>query len=515
MGNVKTVYQKILWFFKSRYFFAAFCILLEFVQLLVVFSLLYKYFFPITVAGRIFNVGVLLYLINREETPEFKLPWMLLLLIVPVVGAFAFMVLNSTEQSKTIQARHREAAGRLAPYLRRRDISPEEIVDDEARSQAEYLCRVSGMPRCGNTCVTYYEIGQEFHKALLESLKEAKKFIFMEYFIIEQGEMWEPICKILEEKAAQGVEVYLMYDDIGCMGILPEKYDRIMQEKGIHCIASNRFTPILSNVHNNRDHRKITVIDGKTGFTGGVNLADEYINAVEKYGYWKDTAVKLEGEAVGNLTALFIGSWNTQSKDMLDYGLYMNDMDKKEAGKGLVIPYGDGPEILYPESIGKNVYLNMIHGAKKYLYITTPYLICDHELLNSLALAAKRGVDVRLIVPHVPDKKIVFLMTQSNYRPLVASGVRIYEYTPGFIHAKNFVCDDKFAVCGTINLDYRSLVHHYECGVWMYGTECISDMKEDFIRTMGQSQEISERQSRLNFWKRLLAEVLKLFTPLF
>ncbi len=506
---------------------------MEFVEILTVFSFLYKYFFPITVAGKLFNAGVLLYLINREETPEFKLPWTFLMLVVPVMGAFAFVVLSSTENSRDLQKRHRASAAKLAPYLKRKDQTEllSEEADREARLQAAYLQRAAGMPCCGNTQITYYRTGQEFYQALLESLERAEQFIFMEYFIIESGSMWDPIYEVLQRKAAQGVEVCLMYDDIGCMGTLPSRYDRIVRRDGIRCMVSNRFRPVLSNVHNNRDHRKITVIDGNTGFTGGINLADEYINAVEKFGYWKDTAVKLEGDAVGSLTALFLSFWNTQcektedtldygiymetSEDTLDYGIYMETSEEKKTGEGAVIPFGDGPDLLYPESIGKNVYLNIIHTAREYLYITSPYLICDHEILNSLRLAAGKGVDVRIIVPHIPDKQIVFLMTQSNYPSLIQAGVKIYEYTPGFIHAKNFVCDDRFAVCGTINLDYRSLAHHYECGVWMYRTGCIGNMKEDFRKTLEASQEILLEQARLKLWKRLPAETLKLFTPLF
>lgn len=516
MKKIAAVYHKIRWFLKTRYFFALFCILLEFIEIMIVYSLLYQYFLPITVAGKIFSAGVLLYLINKDETPEFKLPWLFLLLIVPAVGALAFVVLSSTKQSEKMQKRFREAEKKLKPYLEQKNmlgVLKEE--DGDAGGQAEYLLRATGMPCCRNTRVTYYKIGEEFHPALLESLKRATQFIFMEYFIIEPGAMWDPIYRVLKQKADEGVEIYLMYDDIGCMGTLPEKYDSMLRAEGIHCTVSNRFTPILSNIHNNRDHRKITVVDGREGFTGGLNLADEYINAVEKFGHWKDTAVKIEGDAVRSLTALFLAAWNAQNKESLDYGIYMETKTIAAGAKGAVIPFGDGPEFMYPESVGENVYLNMIHAARKYLYITTPYLICDHALLNALRLAAKKGVDVRIITPHIPDKQIVFLLTQSNYQRLVQDGVRIYEYTPGFIHAKNFVCDDRFAVCGTINMDYRSLAHHFECGVWMYDTDCITDMKKDFLETLRQSEEVGEEQTRFPLWKRLPAEILKIFTPLF
>lgn len=507
--------KRILQIVRSRFFLAAFCIALEFVQLMAVFILLYEYFLPITIMGWIFHFGVLLYLINRDEIPEFKLPWLIILFLLPVIGAFVFMLLSSNETSKKTTERYERAKLELKPYQRQTAAMKQlREADREAYAQASYLYKAAAMPCYGNSQTTYYPLGEDFFAALLDDLQTAEHFIFMEYFIVQEGKMWDPIHAVLREKAAQGVGVYVMYDDFGCMTTLPEHYYKQLCEEGIHCILSNKFTPILSNIHNNRDHRKITVIDGKIGYTGGLNLADEYINAYEKYGHWKDTAVRIQGEAVKNLTVLFLASWNTQSKVPVDCASYLEQLPESIQGRGYVIPFGDGPEPLYADTIGKNVYLNMIHGAKRYLYITTPYLICDHELLSALRIAAKKGVDVRIITPHIPDKKAVFLMTRSNYRVLIQDGVKIYEYTPGFIHAKNFVCDDKFAVCGTINLDYRSLVHHFECGAWMYDTDCIGDMKADFLATLGQSQIVIQEQAKLRGWQRLLAELMKVFSPL-
>ena len=507
--------NRILQIVRSRFFLAAFCIALEFVQLMAVFILLYEYFLPITIMGWIFHFGVLLYLINRDEIPEFKLPWLIILFLIPVIGAFVFMLLSSTETSKKTTQRHELAKLELKPYQHQTAAMKQlREADGEAYAQASYLYKAAAMPCYGNSRTTYYPLGEDFFSALLEDLRSAQQFILMEYFIVQEGKMWDPIHAVLREKAAQGVGVYFMYDDFGCMTTLPERYYEQLCQEGIHCILSNKFTPILSNIHNNRDHRKITVIDGRIGYTGGLNLADEYINAYEKYGHWKDTAVRIQGEAVRNLTVLFLASWNTQSKEPIDCGPYLEVQTDQTAGKGYVIPFGDGPEPLYADTIGKNVYLNMIHGAKRYLYITTPYLICDHELLSALRIAAKKGVDVRIITPHIPDKKAVFLMTRSNYRVLLQDGVKIYEYTPGFIHAKSFVCDDKLAVCGTINLDYRSLVHHFECGAWMYDTDCIGDMKDDFLATAARSQIVIMEQAKLRGWQRLLAELMKVFSPL-
>ena len=497
---------------KSRFFVAAFCIVLEFVELMAVYMLLYTYFMPITVLAKLFYFFVFLYIINKDESVEFKLPWIILVLIFPIAGSFMYILLSSDGYSKTEQQRfnkHIEICKKFDDDEKLNDLE-----NSEAYLQAKYLCSSSEISIYGNSNVTYYKIGEEFHEELLKELNKAEKFIFMEYFIVAKGKMFSSILDILKEKAKSGVEVYFMYDDFGCMTTLSESYYKELQEYGIHAIPSIKFTPKLSTIHNNRDHRKITVIDGKVGFTGGINLADEYINEIIKHGHWKDTAIKIEGEAVKNLTKLFLGLWNFQNKEMLKYDKYLNAECKKFENAGLVIPYGDGPSYFYGENVGKNVYLNMIHMAKKYVYITTPYLICDNELLNALRLASKRGVDVRIITPHVPDKKAIFLMTRSNYYNLVKDGVKIYEYESGFIHAKEFVCDDMFATCGTINLDYRSLTHHFECGAWIYNMSCIKDMKKDIENTIEKSIEINLRRARLKGWKKLLAEFMKIYTPL-
>ena len=500
---------------RSRYLWAVFVIVLEFAQLLAVFTLLFEYFLPITVMGIVFHVGVLLYVINKDEIPEFKIPWLIILFFLPVIGAFIYMLFTSTGQSRKDYQKFQDAHRRLRPYTEQPEKNREELkrADVDAWSQANYLYHAAGMP-CSSGAVTYYPVGEKFHEALLESLWLAEKFILMEYFIIQPGKMWDSIHEILKEKAAQGIKVYLMYDDFGCMVTLPERYYKEMEAEGISCIPCNKFKPVLSRIHNNRDHRKITVIDGTVGFTGGVNLADEYINEVVKYGHWKDTAVKIEGEAVRNLTILFLELWNMQVKEPMEGGPFLYMGKTVRQGEGAVIPYGDGPEPLYSETIGKNVYLNMIHTAREYLYITTPYLICDHELMSALKLAAERGVDVRLITPHIPDKKIIFLMTRSGYEALIKSGVKIYEYTPGFVHAKSMVCDDKFAICGTINLDYRSLVHHFECGAWMYHVDAIADIKKDFMEMLSVSEQVTEKGAKLKPWLRLPAEVLKIFASL-
>lgn len=500
---------------RSRFFLGAVVILVEFGILVAVLSWLIEVFVPLAVLAWVLYFIVLLYILNRDEIPENKLPWLVILLLIPIFGSFLFLLLSNNNASKDDYIRFEKSAKKIRPHMAQtNNIGKLNELDKDAYAQAQYLFMGAKMPVFDKSKTTYYPLGENFHIDLINELSKAKHFIFMEYFIIQEGKMWTPIHKVLKEKAKSGVEVYLMYDDLGCIATLPEDFYEQLQKDGINCVPCNKFKPILSHIHNNRDHRKITVIDGKVGFTGGINLADEYINAIVKHGHWKDTAVKIQGEAVKSLSALFISVWNMQNERQLDCDKYLFMSKGGDCGKGYVVPFGDSPSPIDTEDIGKTVYINMLNCAKDYVYITTPYLICDRELLNAMCNAARRGVDVRLITPHIPDKKAVFLMTRSNYKKLIESCVKIYEYTPGFIHAKSFVSDDKFAVCGTINLDYRSLVHHFECGAWMYNTECIREMRDDFVETQRKSQAISKEQATLPFFENLFANVMKVFSPL-
>ncbi|MBQ4128790.1 MAG: cardiolipin synthase [Ruminococcus sp.] len=507
--------EKISKFLRSRFFLGALVILIEFAVLISLYVWLSAVFLPITIIAYILYFVTVIYVLNRDEIPEMKLPWLVILLLLPVVGPFVFFLLSSNKASKSDYQRYAKYAKKIVPHLQQTEnIEKLKETDIDAYAQARYLYFAAKSPVFDKSKTTYYTLGEDFFADLKVELKKAKQYIFMEYFIVQEGIMWNSIHEILVSKVREGVEVYMMYDDLGCIATLPDNYFEALNDEGIHCVPCNKFKPILSHIHNNRDHRKITVIDGKVGFTGGINLADEYINAYIKHGHWKDTAVKIEGEAVKGLLALFISLWNMQPVRPLDPDKYLYGILKGECGNGYVIPFGDSPSPIDTEDIGKTVYMNMANCAKKYLYICTPYLICDRELINCLCNTALKGVDVRLITPHIPDKKAVFLMTRSNYSRLILSGVKVYEYTPGFIHAKSFVSDDKFAVCGTINLDYRSLVHHFECGAWMYNTECIADMKNDFLHTVSMSQQVSLKESKLNTFERIFAELMKVFSPL-
>ena len=338
----------------------------------------------------------------------------------------------------------------------------------------------------------------------------------MEYFIIKQGEMWNSILEILKEKARTGVDVRLVYDDLGCAMYMPKRFIQEMAEYGIKAVPFNPVAPVINLRQNNRDHRKITVIDGYVGFTGGINLADEYINRTHPFGHWKDTGVMLKGEGVWNLTLMFLQTWSMLTHEEDDYSLYYSDKYYEEAFEtdGFVQPYGDTP--VDDEIVGENIYLNMINKAKKYVYITTPYLIIDNEMFTALTLAAKSGIDVRIITPGIPDKKLVYMVTQSYYHHLIQAGVKVYQYEPGFIHAKTVVVDDVVATVGTVNFDYRSLYLHFECGVWMFNSSAILDIKEDYLATLEKCDEVTKEEivNSMNgpklFWQSLLRMVAPL-----
>jgi cardiolipin synthase len=322
------------------------------------------------------------------------------------------------------------------------------------------------------------------------------------------------VLDILTERAAAGVEVRVMYDDFGSMLTLPIAYERTLRERGIKAHVFNPFNTVLSPRPNNRDHRKITVIDGNVAFVGGINLADEYINVREKHGHWKDTAVRLTGDAAWSVAVQFLAVWDADTRTGTDYQLYLPaKTDAPHIENGIVQPYTDLPAD--GELVGETVYFQMITRAERYIYLTTPYLILDHELLGALQTAAKSGIDVRIVTPHIPDKKSVFFLTRSHYQPLLDAGVRIYEYTPGFIHAKSMVTDDRFAVVGSINFDYRSLYLHLENAVWMYNTSSVTAVRDDIVSTIAQSEEVHEDiLGKMTFVRRLWLSILRTFAPL-
>lgn len=469
------------------------------------------YFFVAAIITEIFCV---IKIIASDDNPDYKVPWLLFLLILPIAGFMLYFLFYSRKLGKKFIRRLDEM--KMYRYESNREEILTELGSDNphAAAQARMLCKISDASVFKNTRQTYYPLGEDMWQAMLPDLEGAEKYIFMEYFIIEEGEFWGSILEILKRKAKAGVTVRVIYDDIGCMSTLPGDYHKQLGKFGIEAKPFSRLRGQADGEFNNRNHRKISVIDGKVGYTGGVNIADEYINKIERFGHWKDTAVRLEGEAVWELTRLFLTDYGINTKKLPDIECELYPKQNDLLADGYVIPFGDGPHPLYERRVGKSVIQNMLNSATRYMYITTPYLIIDNDLCSSIESAALRGVDVRIIVPHIPDKRIVFGMTRSFYHRLMRSGVKIYEYKPGFIHAKSYIADDEYAMIGTINLDYRSLVHHFENGVWMYQCDSIKDLKADIDDTMAKSIEITPDMLKAGIITRLIRSIVKIFAPM-
>ena len=507
--------KKILRFITQRVVITALLIVL---QALLLFGFIWKldnYFVYFYAGSVLLSLLITLGIINSKSNPAYKIAWLIPILLFPVFGGLVYLLFGSDRTGrylrKKLQGIGTEMDNVIGEAHRR---SGAEQLPPDAANQSRYISHCAYCPPYQNTTTEYLPLGEVKFERMVEELKKAKHYIFLEYFIIQEGKMWNTILDILRQKAAEGVDVRVIYEDMGCIMILPTGYDKTLEQMGIKCRIFNPFVPILSSRFNTRDHRKICVIDGNVGFTGGINLADEYINAYEKHGHWKDTSILLKGEAVFNLTVMFLSMWDylDGTTGKTDYSRYYPTVWDENA-KGYVQPFADNP--LDDEAVGETVYLNLINKAKRYVYITTPYLILSSEMLTALTSAAKCGVDVRIITPHVPDKWYVHAVSRSHYQPLIEAGVKIYEYTPGFIHAKTFVVDDDYAVVGTINLDYRSLYLHFECAVWMYQTPSVAQVRDDFFKTQQISQEITLEECRsLSFPRRLGRSVLRVFAPL-
>ena len=509
--------KKVAHLLFGRAFMIGISILLQVAWLFVVW---WQFSYKFTYANLFIHtlaVILVLVIVNKWVNPANKLSWTFLIMLSPIVGTLIYFLFGRSDLTRWTRVRMDAVNQEVSAYLVRDEKAETALKEKDplAYQQSKYINDWGCFPLYRNTTTKYYKCGEDMFPDMLEALRNAEHFIFMEYFIVDEGYMFQTIVDILEEKVRQGVDVRLIYDDVGCVSTLPPNYYKVLQKKGIKCAAFNTFRPIISVVMNNRDHRKILVVDGTVGFTGGINLADEYINKIERFGYWKDTGIRIEGEGVWSFTNMFLSMWNYILRSSEDYEAFKPSVYQKQpfAEDGFVQPYGDSP--LDHENVGENVYLNIISKAKDYVYIFTPYLIIDHETLVTLCNAAKSGVDVRIVTPGVPDKKMVYLLTQSCYEPLISCGVKIYQYTPGFLHAKSFVCDDKIATVGTVNLDFRSLYLHFECGVWMYESAAVMQVKEDCLETFECSEEIT-----LEFCKkrplpvRIAQSLLRLFAPL-
>jgi len=511
--------RKLLKLLFNRIFYVVFAMLIQLGWIFVMVLKIAAFSRYVDIFIGIVGVLIVLWIVNKEINPSYKLAWTMLILSLPILGVTLYFLFG---KSRIASIMDRQFVKRIEESSELMQDDPETVSglwerDPSVAMQSHYISSASHFPVHQNTSAEYFQVGDDMFPVLVKELKQAKKYIFIEYFIINDGVMWQTILDILEQKAAEGVDVRLIYDGFGCLTTLPHKYYEELRKKGITCQVFNPFRPILNIIQNNRDHRKLCIIDGWVGFTGGINLSDEYINQKERFGHWKDTAIMLKGEAVWNMTVMFLHMWAVigRTEEKIDYEVYLPHRNHQEQfmGNGFVQPFCDTP--LDEEIVGENVYLNIINKARQYVYICTPYLIIDNEMMTALCLAAKNGVDVRIMTPGTPDKKLVFLLTQSYYRQLLENGVKIYEYQPGFLHAKTFVCDDEIAVVGTINLDYRSLYLHFEDGVWIYGNDVIWSMKEDFVQTLEDCHTVP-----LEFCKnrkipvRIMQNVLRAFAPM-
>lgn len=504
--------------FFSRTVMTAFIVVIEVAMIALIVNFFSEGFIWLRIIGLVSAALTAMFIINKPQIAEIKLPWIIGLAIVPILATITYIFLGNAHFNRKQQ----RSIAKI--YLATQKYT--EPTEEEKRLAEAALGEYAGLAKCLslktissatlNNRTEFLPSGERFLDSLLSDLEKAEKFVFMEYFIIEEGEMWGKVLDVLKRKAADGVEIRVIYDDIGCAGKLKHSYYKKLRAAGINCKKFNVITLRPSGVFNNRDHRKITVIDGKIGYMGGINLADEYINVKQPFGHWKDTGVRVEGAAVKTLISLFLATFDYKNKNnACEYEQYFKTDIPVFDESGCVIPFGCGPLAPYDDQVGRNVFLNLISRAQKSLYITTPYLIVDQAITNAIMAASRRGVDVRIITPGIPDKKIVYAMTRSSYMPLLNAGVRIFEYTPGFMHAKQILTDDKIAFVGTMNLDYRSLAHHFECGAVICGSPCINDIKTDFEEILNVSKEKTVETSKQNPVIRIILSILAVFRPLF
>ena len=484
---------------------------IAFIVFLLIFS--NRIMYALSTVMTILGVIISLKIISKDDKSGYKITWIFIILLFPLFGVSFYLLFNAQIKRKKIFKKY--------DYIKEKIDKYNEIINHENKSikldwfnykTAIYLNDYAKFPLFFNQSIKYLSPGELFFEELKLELQKAKKYIFMEYFIIQEGKMWNEILGILKQKVKEGVKIRIIYDDIGCFLKLPINYKKYLSKFGIECEVFNKFRPILTAKQNNRDHRKITVIDGIVAFTGGINLADEYINEKKLYGHWKDSAVKIVGDAAWEYTLIFLQMWEMITNCDEDYLLYRSEKEENKNKDGFIQPYADNPKDY--ENVGENVYLNMVNSAKKTLCITTPYLIIDDTLLSSIKLASKNGVDVRIITPGKYDKKLVSLVTKSYYDELIKAGVQIYEYQKGFIHSKMFISDEDVATIGTTNLDFRSLYLHFECGTCLYKSEEIKTIKKDFEKTLMECKKIESNDCKKGKFKAFLISILRLFAPL-
>ena len=507
-------YTKLLF---QRLVVVSLCILIQVAVLVLGVSTLSAYNRWFVTASVVLSWIAVIVIVSNRTDPGYKIAWIIPILAFPVFGILFYLLFGGNRLSRrlkrrmhTVQQIHRDNLSQDMGVLQR-----EAAMSPDAALQSNYLASVACCPVCENTETTYYGCGEAAFGDMLQALAQAEKYIFLEYFIIHTGKMWDQILRILRKKAAAGVDVRVIYDDFGCITTLPGGYYKKLEAIGIKACAFNPYIPVLSSRLNNRDHRKFLIVDGKVGFTGGINLADEYINEIRRFGYWKDCVIRLKGEAVWPMTVMFLSMWAHIRgwNETVSFCKPQQPPRVSPMPHGFVQPFADSP--LDGESVGDTVFFNLITKARRSVYIMTPYLVISDKMTSALTIAAKNGVDIRIITPGIPDKKYVFAVTRAHYADLLAQGVQIYEYTPGFIHSKVFCVDGEYAVVGTVNFDFRSLYLHFEDGVWLYRADCVDQVAQDFTDTFARCHRMSLAECRSwSLLRRLTGSFLRLFSPL-
>ena len=491
------------------------CLLIQLLLLCLGLRFLAQYVYLFFGGYLVFGFLLLIVIINRTDNPVFQLSWAALVLLFPVFGGLLYLYIELQPGTKVLSRRIDEIERLTSNCLVQDTVTMQNLERQDRRTAqlARYIGKTEHYPVYQNTAVKYFRSGEEKFEELKRQLRAAEKFIFLEYFIIAEGCMWDSVFEILKAKVAEGVEVRVMYDGMNGLNNLPHHFPEMLKSEGIRCKIFSPVYPVISTHYNNRDHRKIVVIDGHTAFTGGVNLADEYINQKERFGHWKDAAIMLHGEAVRSFTAMFLKMWDITDK-LENMAVYLQSPPAlMEESDGFVMPYPANP--FGSERTAERIYIDILNSANYYVHIMTPYLVPGHEMMQALIYAAKRGIDVKLILPHIPDKKYAFALAHSYYKKLIQAGVRLYEYTPGFVHSKVFVSDNMRAVVGAINLDYRSLYLNFECAVFLYGVREIQEIEADFRATLPKCQLVTMFDVKHDKWTRKVAGMfLRLMAPL-
>lgn len=506
--------HNIIKFLKSRVFFLFMAI---FVQILVLLFVL-TYFSSQFISFYAFCMGiaffVCIHVINRQSDSSSKLLWVFLIMAFPFFGGFLYLLFGEKKIPKSLMIKDRQAYKDYQQYAKENLQTLAQATDDTILDKMVSMAWSNGyFPVYSNQDVTYFATGEDQYKHFIQELVKAQHFIFMEFFIINKGLMWNTILQILMDKAKAGVDVRLIYDDAGSISYLDTNYPEWLKSHGVKTHVFNKMKPTLAMQMNNRDHRKILVIDGKVAFTGGCNISDEYINTKRRFGYWKDMGLMIKGRSVDTFTISFLQIWNYEEDIKTSYEPYLSKVTSLYPSSGYILPFSDSPTD--DANIGLNMHLNMINAANRYFWITTPYLVLDTEMINAINLAVYNGVDVRIVVPGIPDKKLVYEVTRANYNILIKNGVKIYEYTPGFIHGKVALCDDRNSLVGTVNMDFRSYYLHYECGVWLHDVPCIMDIKKDFEQIFKVSHQVTlEEVKNVSWIVDFIRQILRIFSPM-